>query len=182
MRHGEPPMKHDRDRQRFDRRRLLAGAVLAGVVLAWGPGALRPAQAAAPDDPVALVRTVYTKAAAGTNGLPERDFLALLSADLRRLWQARAKPVGLAEAERLRAAVFGPGAGGGRDLAVKRVTNIPGLPKERIVAVEFTVGSEPRQVYVHLAPAESGWAIVNIIYDEGEDFRRIAERGSRVAS
>jgi hypothetical protein len=172
-------MKHDRDRQRFDRRRLLAGAVLAGALFAGGGlGALRPAQAASSDDPVALVRSVYTKAEA--NGLPERDFVALLSADLRRLWQARAKPVGLAEAERLRAAVFGPGAGS--DLAVKRVTNIPGLPKERMVAVEFLMGSEPRQVFVHLAPAEGGWTIINIIYDQGDDFRRMAEQGSRTAS
>ncbi|NJL08768.1 MAG: hypothetical protein HC900_11300 [Methylacidiphilales bacterium] len=176
-------MKNDRDRQRLDRRRLLAGMMVAGVVLAgWGPVALRSAQAASPDDPVTLVRSIYSKAAAaGATGLPERDFLALLSADLRRLWQTRVKLAGLTEAERLRAAVFGPGAGSGRSLAVKRVTIIPGLPKERIVAVEFTVGNDPRQVFVHLAPAEGGWTIVNIIYDEGDDFRRTAEQGSRVA-
>ncbi|ALK10732.1 hypothetical protein [Blastochloris viridis] len=154
------------------RRWILVGAVL----LAFGIPSTVPAS----DDPVALVRDVYSRAATlGANALPERDFLALLSAELRKAWQLRGKPAG--NGAGVRTAVFGPGAGAGRSVAVQRVTNIPGLPKERIVAVEFTSGTEARQVFVHLAPDAGRWTIVNIIYDEGDDFRQSAERFAKAA-
>jgi hypothetical protein len=155
----------------MNRRWLAVGAVLVALMAPLiGPAS------DAPDDPLALVRSVYTRAATpGSNALPERDFLALLSAELRKSWQARGK-VAAGDGARLRRAVFGPGAGSGHDVAVKSVTNIPGLPKERIVAVEFAVGAEMRQVFVHLAPEAGSWIIVNIIYDEGDDFRRRADQ------
>jgi hypothetical protein len=162
---SEFPMKYGMNRRWF-----VAGA-MAAVVAA---STLGPARAAS-EDPVALVRSVYTRAAAlGANALPERDFLALLSADLRKTWQARGQLA--TDGRRLRTAVFGPGAGASHEVAVKSVTNIPGLPKERIVAVEFTAGTDVRQVFVHLAPAADGWSIVNIIYDEGDDLRHNAEQ------
>lgn len=144
------------------------------VFLALMSSPIGPVSAAS-EDPLALVRGIYVKAATLDSGaLPERDFTALLSAELRKIWQARAKAGG--DGARLRRAVFGPGAGSGHDLAVRTVTNIPGLPKERIVAVEFAVEAQTRQVFVHLAPDAGSWVIVNIIYDEGDDFRHSAEK------
>jgi hypothetical protein len=167
-------MKYGMNRQWF-----AVGTVLVALLAPFaGPAA------ASSDDPLALVRSIYTKAATpGSNALPERDFLALLSADLRKIWQSRGqlrgKPVG--DGARLRLAVFGPSAGSGHDLEVKNVINIPGLPKEKIVAVEFSAGAETRQVFVHLAPDAGGWLIVNIIYDEGDDFRHSAEQLAQTA-
>lgn len=158
---------------------LVLGALAVPGVVATLAGAATPAAAA--EDPLDFVRDLYRRAAArGT--LPEREFLAALSGDLRKLWRTR-PPIEAGADDQVRAALFGPGASGNGKLAITRVLDIPGLPRERVIAVEFKAEREARQVFVHLSPASKakGWTILNFIYDVGADFLRVSEQTGRSA-
>ena len=163
----------------MSRRNFLFGATLAGFAL--GTAGLAPPIAMAAEDAVDYVRGMYQRAAGRTPALPKRELANLLSGDLRRLWQVQAQPP-QSDTEFVRAVMFGPNLQPTVELAVRSVADIPGLPRERIVAVDFTSGKDAHQVFVHLAPVDKGgWVIVNFIYDVGEDFRRTTERRLRTA-
>ena len=169
---SEYPMKYGMNWRWF----VVGGGARGMVASVIGPAM------AASEDPVALVRSVYTRAATpGSNALPERDFLALLSADLRKAWQAaRPRP-----GHRRRAAARG-GVRPQRRLRPRRDGQdaspiFPACRRSASSRSSSPVGTETRQVFVHLAPDAESWTIVNIIYDEGDDFRHSAEQLAQTA-
>lgn len=153
--------------------------VFLALVAAFG---LSPVHAAAPSlpfaDPAEIVRALYAREAArqaNGKGPSEEEFLAEFSRDLRALFRAGRDGAASGATGRKLNAWFGWGVLPGQPVAVGRVRSLAGGVETRVVAVDLTVRGEARQVYVHLVAEGDRWAVGNIIYDAGDDFRTVRE-------